>query len=48
MSCGTDNIPQNIIEYSPHFKFNMGIFCGILLVPHNNVMELNNVMCNSK
>jgi hypothetical protein len=28
----------------PIFNVNMGIFCGILSIPHNVVMNLNNVM----
>ena len=41
MFCGTDNNSQ----YIPHiFRLNMGIFYGILSVPQNTVMNLNNVM----
>ena len=41
MSCGTDNIPQNI----PYIQTECGkSLCEILLVPHNIVMHMNNVM----
>ena len=40
MLCGIDNIPWDI----PHISLNVGIFCGILSVPRNIVMDLNNVM----
>ena len=40
MLCGTDNIPQNILI----FRLNEGIFHGILLVPQNIIMDLNNGM----
>ena len=47
MFCGTDSIPHNI----PHIWFECGkylrIFCGILLVLHNIVMDPNNVMTSS-
>ena len=32
--------PQDI----PHMNMNVGIFCGILPIPCNIVMDLNNVM----
>ena len=43
--CGTADIPQNI----PIIQLNMGnirktILCEILSVPHNVVMDLNDVM----
>ena len=38
---GIDNIPQNI----PTFNLNVKNILQILLVPQNNVMDLNNVMC---
>ena len=42
MLCGTYNIMQNI----PSFRLNVtNIFCKILSVPQNIVMDLNNVMC---
>ena len=28
------------------FNLNMGIICEILSIPHNNVMDLNNVVLN--
>jgi hypothetical protein len=38
---------QYSMEYFPHsdimWKY-MEIFCGILSVPHNTIMDLNNVM----
>ena len=45
MLSGTNNIPQNILEYFM-FDLNMGIFRGILSVPLNIVMDLNNIMHN--
>ena len=32
------------MEYSPHFSMDIRIFCGILSIPYNDVMDLNNVM----
>ena len=40
MFCGADNIMQNILI----FNMNGEIFCIILLVPHNTIMDANNVM----
>ena len=41
MFCGTGNIPRLI----PHIQTKYGeILCGILLVPQNIVMDMNNVM----
>ena len=44
MLCGTVNISHNIPTHSPHSSMNVGIFHGILTVPHNIVMNLNSVM----
>ena len=41
MLCGIENIPQNILST---FRLNMGEYVRILSVPHNIVMNLNNVM----
>ena len=47
MLCGTDNIPHNIPIYAHVWtqcgKY-MEILCGILSVPHNTIIDLNNVM----
>ena len=40
MLCGIDSIPRII----PSFSMKMGIFYGILSIPQNIVMNLNNVM----
>ena len=40
MLCGTNNIQHNILI----FRLLMGILCVILLVPHNIVIDMNNVM----
>ena len=40
MFCRIGNIIHNI----PTFRLNVGIFCKILLVPQNTIMNLNNVM----
>ena len=46
MFCGTDinprNIPHNWIGYGGRIS---KIFHEILSIPHNNVMDLDNVMC---
>ena len=42
MLCGTDNIPCSILGFSPHRY--PGILRGILLVPRNIVMDMNNFM----
>ena len=39
MFYGADNTPCNI----PTFGMNVGILCGILSVPHNTIMDMNNV-----
>ena len=48
MLCGDDNILWTIPIYSIHSIFKCGqyprIFHGILSVPHNIVMNLNDVM----
>lgn len=48
MFCDTHNISHNIYPNIPHTQFEyeeyMEILCGILLVPSNIVMDLNNVM----
>ena len=44
MFCGTDSIPQNISRIQTKCEKHPGILCGILLVPRNVVMDLNNVM----
>ena len=41
MLCGTDIILWNILT----FNLNDEIFCRILSVSQNIVMDLNNVMC---
>ena len=41
MLCGADNIPQNNLIYSLT-RFEHGkIFCGIMSVPQNTIMDLN-------
>ena len=40
MFYGTKNIPWNILT----LRWNVGIFNGILSIPHNIVMDLNDVM----
>ena len=40
MLCGIDIIPWNI----PPFRLHVRNFYKVLLVPQNNVMDLNNVM----
>ena len=52
MLCGIENIPHNIPGYSPHPECGeyRGMFSGILSVPQNTVMDLNNamkVMCSN-
>ena len=47
MLCGTENIPRNILQcFQIQFECGkyQGIFCGIMLVPHNIVMDMRNVM----
>ena len=47
MLCGTDIIPWSILKYSPHSDWIWGVSgntCAILSVPHNIVLDLNNVM----
>ncbi len=44
MLCGIDNIMQNIFHISYR---TWGIFYIILSVPHNIVMDMNNVMSQS-
>ena len=38
--CGTDDIMKNM----PTFNMNDEIFCRILSIPHNIVLDINNVM----
>ena len=41
MVCQIDNIPRN----TPHLQTECGgMFSGILSVPHNTIIDLNNVM----
>ena len=44
MFCGVDSFPQNI----PHIQTKCGkhsvLLCGILSIPQNIVMDLNNVI----
>ena len=51
MLCGTDNIAQ-VFPDTPQIQSECGeylrILHGIISVPHNIVMDLNNVMCNTK
>ena len=44
MFCGTNDIPGNIPHIHIISTSIWGIFYGILLVPQNTVMDLNNVM----
>ena len=46
MFCGTDIILGNNLRYFPRFECGKhpGTLCGILLVLHNIVMDLNDVM----
>ena len=46
MLCGTDSIPRSTHGYSPHLDCGEypGILRGILSVPHNKAMDLNNVI----
>ena len=42
--CGTGNTTQNIPHIQEECEKYLGILCGILSVPHNIVIVLNNVM----
>jgi hypothetical protein len=44
MFCGTDNTPQKKIHIQPKHGEYSRIFHGILSVPHNIVMDPNNVV----
>jgi hypothetical protein len=45
MLCGTESIPANIL----HIHIDIwGMFCGILSVPHNIVVDLNIVLVEFK
>jgi hypothetical protein len=44
MFYGTNNISWNNTKYFPHPVSMWGIFCEVLPVSQNNLMDLNNVM----
>ena len=47
MFCGTDNIPQNISKYfvmQTECGKKLKLFCKIMSVPHNIVIDMNNTM----
>ena len=43
MFCGTKSIPQNIPPIQTECREYPGIFYGVLSVPQNIVMDLNNI-----
>jgi hypothetical protein len=42
--CGIDKIPKNIPHIHTECEKYLGIFGGVLLVPQNIIMNMNNVM----
>ena len=44
MLCGTENIPYNNHEYSPHSILNLNVGNIMLSVPQSIIMDMNNVM----
>ena len=41
---GIDNITQNILHIQIEYGNCWDIFCGIFLVPHKTIMDMNNAI----